>query len=262
MQGEASADRWAGRVAIVTGAANGIGKAIAEDLGALGARVVVSDIDETGAQRTASTLPDAWAMRTDVSSVEECDALVATTLEREGRVDILVNDSGLQHVAPIHEFPPDRFEYLLRVMLLGPAMLIRGVLPAMYAAGWGRIVNIGSINSVVGQPNKSAYVSAKHGLLGLTRSVALEAAPHGVTVNCVAPAFVRTKLVEDQLADLARAEGLPVDEVESRIMLAPSPLNRLVEPEEVAGYVRFLCSDGAAAITGSVQLIDGGWTAR
>src|SRR4029077_13960012 len=139
-----------------------------------------------------------------------------------GQLDILVNDAGLQHVAPLHDFPPDRFEYLLRVMLLGPAMLMRAVLPTMYAAGWGRVINMGSINSVTAQPNKSAYVAAKHGLLGLTKAVALEAGPHGVTVNCVCPAFVRTPLVEKQLADLARTEDLPVADVTERVMLAPS----------------------------------------
>ena len=132
----------------------------------------------------------------------------------------------------------------------------------MYAAGWGRVVNIGSINSVIAHPNKSAYVSAKHGLLGLTRAVALEAGAHGVTVNCIAPAFVRTTLVEKQLEDLARVEGLPLDEVEPRIMLGPSAIKRLIEPGEVAAYVRFLCSEEARSITGSLQLIDGGWTAR
>jgi 3-hydroxybutyrate dehydrogenase len=178
------------------------------------------------------------------------------------RLDILVNDAGLQHVAPLHEFPVERFEHLIRVMLLGPAMLMRAALPHMYAAGWGRIVNIGSINGLIAHPNKSAYVAAKHGLLGLTRSAALEAGPHGVTVNCVCPAFVRTALVENQLADLSRIEGIPIDEVTQRVMLAPSAVKRLIEPEEVAELVAFLCSDAAGAITGSAQLIDGGWTAR
>ncbi|MCY7419319.1 MAG: 3-hydroxybutyrate dehydrogenase [Chloroflexi bacterium] len=252
----------AGRVAIVTGAASGIGRAIATQLAASGARVVVADIDGPGADLIAADLPGAWPVTVDVSSPEACADLVAGVLERAGKIDILVNDAGVQFVAPLHEFPPERFEHLLRVLLLGPAMLIRAALPAMYAAGWGRIVNIGSINSLIAHPNKSAYVAAKHGLLGLTRAVALEAGPHGVTVNCVCPAFVRTPLVERQIVDLARTEGLAVDEVRGRVMLGPSAIKRLIEPGEVAAYVGYLCSDAAASITGSAQLIDGGWTAR
>jgi 3-hydroxybutyrate dehydrogenase len=246
----------------VTGGASGIGRAIAVELAAAGARVVVADLDIAKARATADELPGAWAETVDVSSVEECTELVEGVVRRAGRLDILVNDAGLQHVSPLHEFPPERFEYLLRVMLLGPAMLMRAALPTMYAAGWGRIINMGSINSVTAQANKSAYVAAKHGLLGLTRSAALEAGPHGVTVNCVCPAFVRTPLVEGQLADLARLEGLPVEEVQERLMTGPSALGRLIEPAEVANLVRFLCTDAAAAITGSAQMIDGGWTAR
>jgi 3-hydroxybutyrate dehydrogenase len=251
-----------GRVAIVTGAASGIGRAIAETLGAAGATVVVADLDAERAGQVVANLSGGWAVATDVSSPDACAALVAGTLERAGRLDILVNDAGLQHVSPLQDFPPERFEYLLRVLLLGPAMLMRAALPTMYARGWGRIVNIGSVNSLTAQPNKSAYVAAKHGLLGLTKAVALEAGPHGVTVNCVCPAFVRTPLVERQLADLARTEGVPLDEVTERVMLAPSALKRLIEPAEVAGYVRFLCTEAAASITGSAQVIDGGWTAR
>ena len=260
--GVGGATELAGRVAIVTGSASGIGRAIAIDLADAGARIVVADIDAAGAARVASELPGAWAVPTDISSPEACAALVEGVLERAGRLDILVNDAGLQHVSPLHEFPPERFEYLLRVLLLAPAMLMRAALPAMYAVGYGRIVNIGSINSVTAQANKSAYVAAKHGLLGLTKAAALEAGPHGVTVNCVCPAFVRTPLLEKQLGDLARTEGLPLEDVTSQMMLAPSALKRLIEPSEVAAYVRFLCSDAAAAITGSAQLIDGGWTAR
>ena len=251
-----------GRVAIVTGAASGIGRAIARQLAARGARVVVADIDGPGADLIAADLPGAWPVTVDVSSPEACADLVAGVLARAGAIDILVNNAGLQFVAPLHEFPPERFEHLLRVLLLGPAMLIRAALPAMYAAGWGRIVNIGSINSLIAHPNKSAYVAAKHGLLGLTRAVALEAGAHGVTVNCVCPAFVRTPLVERQIVDLARTEGLAIDEVPGRVMLGPSAIKRLIEPDEVAAYVGYLCSDAAASITGSAQLIDGGWTAR
>lgn len=252
----------AGRIAVVTGGASGIGRAICVELAAAGARVVVADIDVERARATADELPGAWSVAVDVASVESCAALVDGVVERTGQLDILVNDAGLQHVAPLHEFPVERFEYLLRVLLLGPAMLMRAALPVMYTAGWGRIVNIGSINSVTAQPNKSAYVAAKHGLLGLTRAVALEAGPHGVTVNCVCPAFVRTPLVEGQLADLARLEGLPVEDVTERLMTGPSPIGRLIEPTEVAAVVRFLCTDGASAITGSATMVDGGWTAR
>ncbi len=141
-------------------------------------------------------------------------------------------------------------------------MLIRAVVPGMYERGWGRIVNISSINGLIGQPNKSAYVAAKHGLIGLTKAVALEAGPHGVTVNAVCPAFVRTPLVEGQIGDLARTEGIPIDEVASRVMFEPSAIKRLIEPEEVAAMVGYLCSDEAAAVTGAASVIDGGWTAR
>jgi 3-hydroxybutyrate dehydrogenase len=252
----------AGRIALVTGAGSGIGRAIAIELAAAGARIVVADLDAGRARATADELPGAWAEAVDVSSVEACAELVAGVVGRTGQLDILVNDAGLQHVSPLHEFPPERFEYLLRVMLLGPAMLMRAALPTMYSTGWGRIINMGSINSVTAQPNKSAYVAAKHGLLGLTRSAALEAGPHGVTINCVCPAFVRTPLLEGQLADLARLEGVPVEEVQERLMTGPSAIGRLIEPVEVATVVRFLCSDAAAAITGSAHMIDGGWTAR
>ncbi|MCY7419222.1 MAG: 3-hydroxybutyrate dehydrogenase [Chloroflexi bacterium] len=262
MTGLGSRGELTGRVALVTGAASGIGRAIAVELAAAGARVVIADMDSARARAAADELPGAWAETVDVSSVAECAELVEGIVRRTGQLDILVNDAGLQHVSPLHEFPPERFEYLLRVMLVGPAMLMRAALPTMYAAGWGRIINMGSINSVTAQANKSAYVAAKHGLLGLTRSVALEAGPHGVTVNCVCPAFVRTPLVEGQLAGLARLEGASVDAVRTKLMIDPTVIGRLIEPEEVAGVVRFLCSDAAAAITGSAQMIDGGYTAR
>ncbi len=202
------------------------------------------------------------ALACDVSDVAACDATVAAVRETLGPIDILVNDAGLQHVAPIEGFPVDRWRYMIEVMLIAPFVLTRAVLPDMYARGWGRIINLGSIHSLVASPNKSAYTAAKHGLLGLTRATALEAGPHGVTANAICPAFVRTPLVERQMADLAATEGVPLDQVVERVMLAPAAVRRLIEPEEVARYAGFLCSDEAASITGSAQVIDGGWTAR
>lgn len=252
----------AGRVAIVTGAASGIGAEIARALAEAGARVVVADVDRRGAETVARRLPSASSYRADVADSADCLRLVQEVIARSGRVDILVNNAGLQHVSPVTEFPVDQWERLVRVMLFGAFYLIRQVLPVMYAQGWGRIINIGSIHSIVASPNKSAYVAAKHGLLGLTRAVALEAAERGVTVNAVCPAYVRTPLVERQIADLASTENLTESEVVDRIMLAPAAIRRLIEPAEVAATVRFLCSDAASMITGTAQIIDGGWTAR
>jgi 3-hydroxybutyrate dehydrogenase len=250
------------RVALVTGAASGIGRAIASVLAADGATVVVADRDEAGAQLVAASLAGADARTIDVSDADACRTMIADIAERNGGLDILVNAAGFQYVAPVVDFPMERWEAMLRTMLTAPFVLTQAALPAMIARGWGRIVNIGSIHSVVASPNKVAYTAAKHGLLGLTRAVALEAGPHGVTCNLVCPAYVRTPLVEAQIADQAKAAGIPEREVVDRIMLAGSAIPRLLEADEVAAYVRFLCSDAAAGITGSAQMIDGGWTAR
>jgi 3-hydroxybutyrate dehydrogenase len=251
-----------GRVAMVTGGGSGIGRAIATELAARGARVAVVDIAESVAAAVAADLPDAIALPCDVADPVAAQATVDAIGATLGPVDILVNDAGLQHVSPIESFPIDRWRYLIDVMLVAPFVLTRAVLPEMYARGWGRILNLGSIHSLVASPNKSAYTAAKHGLLGLTRATALEAGPHGVTVNAICPAFTRTPLVERQIDDLAATEGIPVDEVVERMMLAPAAVRRLIEPEEIARYAAFLCSDDAASITGSAQVIDGGWTAR
>jgi 3-hydroxybutyrate dehydrogenase len=186
--------------------------------------------------------------------------------EREwGGVDILVNNAGVQHVAPVEEFPEDRWEQLIRVMLIGAFLLTKYAIPHMYAKGWGRIVNVSSIHGLVASPYKSAYISAKHGLIGLTRTVALEAGEKGgvnVTCNAVCPSYVRTPLVERQIDDQARANHMSAERVVQEIMVAPAALKRLLEPSEVAGYIAFLCSDAASGITGSAQVIDCGWTAR
>ena len=250
-----------GRRAIVTGAASGIGRAIAEDLAANGVRVLVTDVNAADGERVASAIGGAFE-RADMSVREECDVVVQRAVREWGGVDILVNNAGLQHVAPVEEFPVERWEYIVRTMLFGAFYLTRASIPYMYGTGWGRIVNIASVHGLVASPYKSAYISAKHGLVGFTKTVALEAAEKGVTVNAICPSYVRTPLVEKQIADQAKVHGIPEEAVIRDIMLAPAALKRLLEPSEIAAYVRFLCSDDASAITGAVQIIDAGWTAR
>src|ERR671937_316801 len=251
-----------GRSALVTGAASGIGRAVAEELTAHGACVLVADLNEAEGQQVAANLPRAVFQRADVGSRDDCKALVARGEREWGGVDILVNNAGLQHVSPVEEFPEDRWEYLVRVMLIGAFLLTKYAITDMYRKRWGRVVNISSLHGLVASPYKSAYVSAKHGLMGLTKTVALEAADKGVTVNAVCPSYVRTPLVEKQIADQARVNKMSEDEVIEKIMLAPAAIKRLLEPSEVAAYVAFLCTDEASGITGSAQLIDMGWTAR
>ena len=250
------------RVAVVTGGSGGIGRAITTALAGAGATVVVADRDVAGAREVAARLPGAEAHPVDLDDAAACRALIADVASRHGRLDILVNGAGFQHIAPVTEFPLERWEAILRTMLTAPFLLIQAVLPVMIESRWGRIVNIGSIHSVVASPNKAAYVAAKHGLLGLTRAVAVEVGAQGITCNAVCPTYVRTPLVETQIADQARLRGIPEREVVDQVMLADSAIPRLIESHEVAAYVRFLCSDAAAGITGSAQMIDGGWTAH
>lgn len=250
-----------GRRAIVTGAASGIGRAIAEDLARQGARVLVADLNAADGERVAAGLGGVFA-EADLSRRADCDAVVERCIRELGGVEILVNNAGVQHVAPVEEFPVERWEHIVRTMLFGAFYLTRAALPHLYAAGWGRIVNIASVHGLVASPYKSAYVSAKHGLVGFTKTVALEAAEKGVTVNAICPSYVRTPLVEKQIADQAKAHGIPEESVVREVMLAPAALKRLLEPSEVAAYVRFLCTDEASGITGAVQVIDAGWTAR
>jgi 3-hydroxybutyrate dehydrogenase len=251
-----------GKTALVTGAASGIGRAIAVDLARHGAHVLLADLDERNGELAARELPRCLFQRADVSSRADCRALVDRATAEWGGVDVLVNNAGLQHVSPIEDFPEDRWEQLVRIMLFGAFYLTRYAIPHMYERGWGRIVNISSLHGLVASPYKSAYISAKHGLNGLTKTVALEAADKGVTVNAVCPSYVRTPLVEKQIADQARVNGISEEAVIRDIMLAPAAIKRLLEPDEVSAYVLFLCSDAAAGITGAEQVIDCGWTAR
>jgi 3-hydroxybutyrate dehydrogenase len=242
-----------GRRALITGGASGIGRACAVGLAEAGASVVVVDRDAEGAERVAEAV-DGQAVTADLSDLDAVDAL-------DLDVDVLVNNAGLQHVAPLHEFPVDRFSFILRLMLEAPFRLVRGALPNMYERGWGRVVNISSVHGLRASAYKSAYVTAKHGLEGLSKVIALEGAEHGVTSNCINPAYVRTPLVEGQIADQARAHGLPEDEVIGQVMLARAAVKRLIEPAEVADAVAFLCSPAAASMTGGSFVMDGGWTA-
>ncbi len=197
-----------------------------------------------------------------MSKPEDVQRLAHETIEAEGRVDILVNNAGIQHVAPIIEFAEEKWRLIIEIMLTAPFLLTKAVLPNMYEHKWGRIINIASVHSLRASPYKAAYVTAKHGMLGLTRVTALEAAEHGVTCNAICPSYVRTALVEKQIADQARIHNIPASEVIEKIMTAEGAIKRLLEPEEVAHLVTYLCSDAASAITGSAQTIDCGWTAH
>jgi 3-hydroxybutyrate dehydrogenase len=242
-----------GRRALVTGGASGIGRACAVRLAEAGASVIVVDRDAEGAKAVAEAV-DGNAVAVDLSDLDAVDAL-------DLDVDVLVNNAGLQHVAPLHEFPVDRFSFILRLMVEAPFRLVRGALPHMYERGWGRIVNISSVHGLRASAYKSAYVTAKHGMEGLSKVIALEGAEHGVTSNCVNPAYVRTPLVEGQIADQAKAHGLSEDKVVGQVMLARAAVKRLIEPEEVADAVAFLCSPAATSMTGSSFVMDGGWSA-
>ena len=243
-----------GRTALVTGAGSGIGRATALRLARSGAHVIAVDLKEE-AVREVAEITGGEAVVADLSELDALDALDLTA-------DILVNCAGIQHVRPIEDFDPEKFSQILRIMLEAPFRLIRRSLPSMYEKGWGRVINVSSVHGLRASEFKSAYVSAKHGLEGLSKVVALEGAAHGVTSNCVNPGYVRTPLVDKQVADQAAAHGISENEVLEKVFLDKAALKRLVESEEVAEMVLFLCSPPAASMTGTSLVVDGGWSAR
>ncbi|WP_251357865.1 3-hydroxybutyrate dehydrogenase [Kangiella sp. TOML190] len=249
---------------LVTGGASGIGKGIAEHLAQQNYQILVTDLSKSAAQETAAEIGrkggEAKGYALDVTQAESIAQLLA---DLQGRsVDILINNAGIQHVAPLEDFPMDKWQFLLDVMLVGVARLTQAILPSMKTNDFGRIINIGSIHSLVASPFKSAYVSAKHGLLGFSKVVALETAEHNITINTVCPAYVKTPLVEKQIAAQAKEHGISEQEVIEHIMLEPMPKKKFIGLDELAGTCQFLMEPAAKNITGQTITLDGGWVAR
>jgi len=254
--------------AIVTGSTSGIGLAIARELAANRCNVMINGLEDTeSVEMLRSRLEAEHDARVlfspaNMQKPPEIAAMVAEAAAQFGRVDILVNNAGIQHVAPLEEFPPEKWDAILSINLSSAYHAIREALPAMKRNGWGRIINVASAHGLVASPYKSAYVAAKHGLVGLTKVVALETAEHGITCNAICPGYVLTPLVQKQIDDTASARRIPRESVIRDVMLAAQPTKQFVQPEHVAAFTAFLAGDSAEAITGAVLPIDGGWTAQ
>jgi len=250
-----------GKVALVTGSTSGIGLAIAKALAAEGAKVMINGFgDPAEIERECKKL-GAIHDGADLSNATEIERMMKRCAEDLGGLDILVNNAGIQHVAPVDEFPPEKWNAILAINLSAVFHTTRLAVPGMKRKGWGRIINTASAHSLVASPNKSAYVAAKHGVAGFTKTVALETATSGITINCISPGYVWTPLVEKQIPDTMKARNLTREQVMNDVLLAAQPTKRFVTPEEVAALALFLCRDEARSITGANLSVDGGWTA-
>jgi 3-hydroxybutyrate dehydrogenase len=257
-----------GKTALVTGSTSGIGLGIAEAFAREGANIVLNGFGERGEiERLRGRLAETHKVTVhcdgaDMSRADAIEAMMKAAIAEFGAVDIVVNNAGIQHVAPVDEFPADKWNAILAINLSAAFHTTRLALPAMRKKGWGRVINIASAHALVASPYKSAYVAAKHGIAGLTKTVALEVAEQGITVNAICPGYVWTPLVEKQIPDTAKARGLTEEQVKKDVLLAAQPTRKFVAVEEVAAFAAFLASDAAASITGTVLPIDGGWTAH
>lgn len=257
-----------GKTALVTGSTSGIGLAIAKALAAEGATLVINGFGDAAAiEQERAALAEAsgaaaYYSAADLTKPEAIEAMMAQIAEDTGGVDILVNNAGMQHVAPVDSFPVDKWDLIIALNLTAAFHTTRLALPHMKAKQWGRIINTASAHSMVASPNKSAYVAAKHGIAGLTKTVALEVATHGITCNAISPGYVWTPLVENQIPDTMKTRGMTREQVINDVLLAALPGKQFVMPEQVASFALYLCSDGAAQITGANLTMDGGWTAQ
>ena len=254
------------KVVFVTGAASGIGKQIAESFLKNGAKVMFSYINQEALNNTIAELQkegyDCMSVKCDVTKEEEINHAIDKTVEKYGRLDILINNAGLQHVSMIEDFPTDKFEFMIKIMLTAPFIATKKAFPIMKKQGFGRIINMASINGVIGFAGKAAYNSAKHGLIGLTKVAALEAADSGITVNALCPGYVDTPLVRGQFNDLSKTRNIPLENVLEEVLYPLVPQKRLLDVQEIADYAMFLASDNAKGITGQACLLDGGYTAQ
>ncbi len=252
-----------GKVLLITGAARGIGFEIAKEFSHAGAKVVLTDLNGEAVEKAAASLgKDAIGLKCDVTSESELQQVMDDAIEQFGRIDILINNAGMQHVALLEDFPTEKFELLVKIMLTAPFVATKLVLPHMRKNGFGRIINMASINGLVGFAGKAAYNSAKHGVIGLTKVAALETAADGITVNAICPGYADTPLVRNQLQDLAETRNVPLESVLEEVIYPLVPQRRLLDVKEIADLALFLSSDGAKGMTGQAVVLDGGYTVQ